>query len=261
MEWPPASFRNSRKKGIHLNQKRGKNESDPFLKHFIPLFGAFCSPALKRISLHLNHQPLYSDLTKNKLVQHEKRDFISCCTGHLFVFLRSDFWKDRSGRKVPDCTAHIERESDFLLSFHCAHRKVSFGWNARKEKLSGHQDSGKGRNLLQTEWKHGKHDFRKNDSDTRCGYRKGDLHRPERGSTVKGKSGRYQFHSAQGRKPWRIYRQPGIQPWTGRSYLRIRTTPERSHEPPQPANSPVKRQYQYLYPLFHIWKRIWRVLG
>lgn len=90
-ELPPASFRNSRKKGIHLNQKRGKNESDPSLKHFIPLFGAFYSPALKRISLHLNHQPLYSDLTKNKLIQHEKRDFISCCTGHLFVFLRSDF--------------------------------------------------------------------------------------------------------------------------------------------------------------------------
>ena len=40
--------------------------------------------------------------------------------------------------------------------------------------------------------------------------------------------------------------------FTGRSHLRIRTTPERSHEPPQPANSPVKRQYQYLYPLFYI---------
>ena len=31
------------------------------------------------------------------------------------------------------------------------------------------------------------HDLRKNDSDTRRGYRKGDLHRPERGNTVKGK--------------------------------------------------------------------------
>lgn len=87
----PSEFQKQQEKGIHLNQKRGKNESDPSLKHFIPLFGAFCSPALQRISLHLNHQPLYSDLTKNKLVQHEKRDFISCCTGHLFVFLRSDF--------------------------------------------------------------------------------------------------------------------------------------------------------------------------
>ena len=71
MESLPASIRNSKERGIHLNQKRDKNESKHPLKHFRLLFGAFCSLCLTEISLHLNHQPLYVKNNTDKKMRKE----------------------------------------------------------------------------------------------------------------------------------------------------------------------------------------------